>query len=147
MKQYFAIIDTNVLVSALFKKYVDNERKIKSNPSIILDYVKDGVIVPYINAEIMLEYAEVLSRKNLGFKKENIIEIIDSLLRKSKYGEKAITDFDFKDKNDAVFYEVTLCVREETDAYLVTGNIKDFPREPYVVSPKEMIDIIESKLK
>ena len=41
---------------------------------------------------------------------------------------------------DVVFYEVTL---SKEDAYLVTGNIKHFPQKPFVVTPAEMIAIIE----
>ena len=32
--------------------------------------------------------------------------------------------------------------RKETDAYLVTGNLKHFPKEPFIVTPREMLDII-----
>ena len=28
------------------------------------------------------------------------------------------------------------------DAYLVTGNIRHFPLEPYIVTPRQMLDII-----
>jgi len=44
--------------------------------------------------------------------------------------------------DDAIFYEVVMEARETTDAYLVTGNIKHFPVKPYVVTPKEMLDIL-----
>ena len=30
------------------------------------------------------------------------------------------------------------------DAYLVTGNIKHFPDKPFVVTPREMIEILET---
>lgn len=32
--------------------------------------------------------------------------------------------------------------RKTEEAYLVTGNIKHFPAEPYVVTPRQMMDII-----
>ena len=32
--------------------------------------------------------------------------------------------------------------RKTADAYLVTGNIKHFPAKPYVVTPRQMLDII-----
>lgn len=31
------------------------------------------------------------------------------------------------------------------DAYLVTGNIKHFPNTPFVVTPKEMMEILAVK--
>ena len=44
------------------------------------------------------------------------------------------------DPNDIVFYEVKMS-KEET--YLVTGNIKHFPKKPFVVTPREMVEIID----
>ena len=32
--------------------------------------------------------------------------------------------------------------RKTEDAFLVTGNIRHFPKAPYVVTPRQMIDII-----
>lgn len=40
-----------------------------------------------------------------------------------------------------MFYEVAL---SSEDSYLVTGNIKHFPKEPFIVTPAEMLHIIES---
>ncbi len=33
--------------------------------------------------------------------------------------------------------------KEYDDAYLVTGNLKHFPVKSFVVTPKEMLDIIQ----
>ncbi len=35
--------------------------------------------------------------------------------------------------------------RKEENAYLVTGNIKHFPSVPFVVTPKEMLDILSEE--
>jgi predicted nucleic acid-binding protein len=43
------------------------------------------------------------------------------------------------DPKDIVFYEVALSVE---DSYLVTGNTKHFPKKPFVVTPSEMLQII-----
>ena len=32
--------------------------------------------------------------------------------------------------------------KERDEAYLVTGNIKHFPVKPYIVTPKEMLEIM-----
>lgn len=45
------------------------------------------------------------------------------------------------DESDRVFYEVAL---SKDDAYLVTGNQKHFPKSPIVVTPAEMLDILNS---
>ncbi len=38
--------------------------------------------------------------------------------------------------------EVVMEKRKSDDAYLVTGNIKHFPEKHFVVTPREMLDII-----
>ena len=50
-----------------------------------------------------------------------------------------VTDGVFPDPKDLVFYEVAL---SKEDSFLVTGNLKHFPKKPFVVSPAEMIQII-----
>ena len=47
------------------------------------------------------------------------------------------------DMKDLPFYEVVLEKRSD-DAYLVTGNIKHFPQEPFIVTPRELLDIFEN---
>lgn len=36
-------------------------------------------------------------------------------------------------------------MRHSEDAYLVTGNLKHFPTKPFVVTPREMLDILNSQ--
>ena len=46
------------------------------------------------------------------------------------------------DMDDLVFYEVVIEKRED-DAYLITGNIRHFPKRDFIVTPAEMMAIIE----
>ena len=46
----------------------------------------------------------------------------------------------FADKDDRVFYEVAL---SKEDGYVVTGNTKHFPKSPIVVTPAEMMQIVQ----
>ena len=46
---------------------------------------------------------------------------------------------DFPAPDDRVFYEVALT---KDGAYMVTGNLKHFPKSPIVVTPAEMIKIM-----
>lgn len=48
----------------------------------------------------------------------------------------------FPDKDDIVFYEVTMSVES---AYLVTGNIKHFPKKSFVVTPSRMVEILQER--
>lgn len=47
-----------------------------------------------------------------------------------------------QDADDIVFYEVKMSL---DDAYLVTGNTRHFPKEPFVVTPAEMIEVLKKK--
>ena len=51
-------------------------------------------------------------------------------------------NLDFKDYDDLKFYEV-LMTKDEKDKKLVTGNIKHFPIQKNILTPKEMIELIE----
>lgn len=55
-------------------------------------------------------------------------------------------DIVLPDSKDRVFYEVVIEKRKTDNAYLVTGNIKHFPTKTFVVTPREMLDIIFSDL-
>ena len=54
--------------------------------------------------------------------------------------ERIHTDETFPDLTDIVFYEVAL---SKEDSFLVTGNIKHFPKNPIVVTPSEFLKLIE----
>ena len=138
--EIFAVIDTNVVVSALISKNPAN------NPLAVLSSVYAGEITPIFNDEIIAEYQEVLSRDKFHLNKDDI----DSALKViTDYGlnlkRTEVTNEVFPDSKDIVFYEVKM---SKDDAYLVTGNIKHFPNKPFVVTPKEMVDILkESRLR
>ena len=53
-------------------------------------------------------------------------------------------EIELPDPKDRVFYEVVMEERKDEDAYLVTGNIKHFPIKPFIVTPRQMLDIIIS---
>ena len=136
MTKYFAVIDTNVLVSAMLVP--------DSVPGTVLKYVYTSVIVPLINEEIMNEYVEVLNREKFGFDKNDIDLVISNIKNSALVLERTISDEQFDDQKDVMFYEVALTGINKTNAYLVTGNIKHFPKRPFVVTPREMVDIIEN---
>ncbi len=134
--RYYAVIDTNVLVSALL-----NER---SAPGEILRKVAEEIVVPLYCADIIEEYEDVLHRAKFSFSAERSEALIDNLLRRGVNLETNRTDFDVSDPDDVVFYAVVMEKRQDADAYLITGNKKHFPAEPFVVTPREMLDMIES---
>lgn len=51
-------------------------------------------------------------------------------------------DEEMPDKDDRVFYEVSL---SKDGSFLVTGILKHFPKTPQVVTASQMIEILESE--
>ena len=136
--KYYAVIDTNVLVSAMLKW--------QSVPGSIMEFVLDGWIVPILNDAIATEYKAVLARAKFGLTDEIITEIIDAIEKVALYVNPDEIDIELPDPDDCVFYEVVMEERKEEDAYLVTGNIKHFPNEPFIVTPRQMLDILLEQL-
>ena len=131
-KAFYAVFDTNVLVSALLTKRED------SPVVILLDRVLDGDIILLYNDDIIGEYTEVLHRAQFEFSDDRIIGLIDLVktgikLEPTESGEM------FVDEDDRVFYEVAL---SHENGYVVTGNKKHFPKTPIVVTPAEMLEIM-----
>lgn len=135
----FAVIDTNVLVSALIKK--------ESNPGKIVQNTLAGIIKPIYSKEIIAEYKEVLHRKKFKFSNAVINSIIQNIVKNGKELSGIATEEKPTDPDDVIFYEVTMDSRQTDETFLVTGNIKDFPIKPFVVRPEEMMRIIEERKK
>lgn len=133
---YYAVIDTNVLVSAMLKW--------NSVPGNIMELTFDGSIVPILNEQIVKEYREVLTRPKFHFTKEIICDVLENIQSKGLYVDEEHLDIELPDPKDRVFYEVVMEKRKTEGAYLVTGNIRHFPTKPFIVTPREMIDIILS---
>ena len=90
---------------------------------------------------------DVLTRDEFDITDRELIEIIDLFLERSKLIKNIEANNELIDKSDIKFYAVTLSARKNDDTYLVTGNKRHFPAEPYIVSPREMVEIIESQSK
>lgn len=141
MMKYHAVIDTNVLVSAMLKW--------DSIPGNIMELVFSGLIVPVMNEQIAKEYREVLRRPKFHFTEKIICDVMENIERQGVYVEVGGIDLEemLPDPKDRIFYEIVMEERKTENVYLVTGNIKHFPKKMFVVTPREMIDIILSNNK
>ncbi len=131
----FAVIDTNVFVSALLSRHSD------SATVQVIEAMLSHVICPLYNKDIMAEYQEVLHRAKFHFPPEAIDYIIKAIQEIGINSERIQSGEIFDDPKDLVFFEVAL---SKDDAYLVTGNTKHFPNSPIVVTPAEMVAILRS---
>ncbi len=134
MKRFYAVFDTNVLVSALLSSR-------KNSPTAkLLDYVIDEGIILLYNEDILREYDEVLHRAKFNFSDDRI-QIVLELVKTGLRLDPTPSGEYFPDEDDRVFYEVSL---SKEGSYMVTGNLRHFPSNAIVVSPADMIQIIDN---
>lgn len=122
------VIDTNVLVSALWSK--------NGAPARVVSMVLTGELVPCYDYRIFCEYREVLQRPKFRFSKGEINALLGWF---EAYGQSVAAkplDDVFTDEADKKFYEVA----KTCGAMLVTGNLKHFPVDPQVMSVAEFLE-------
>ena len=78
----FAVIDTNVIVSALISRHTD------SATVMVLNSVFSEHIIPVYNEDILNEYATVLRRKKFNFSEDFINETITTIKDKGIHSER-----------------------------------------------------------
>ena len=98
----YAVVDTNVIVSALIAKNPD------SPPRQVFRAMLSGDIIPLYHEEILNEYEEVLSRKKFHLNQETIQTVLAAV---RQFGIEVIpksTGEILIDMDDLVFYEVVM---------------------------------------
>ena len=129
----YAVIDTNVIVSALLSHYNDTATV------VLMRKIIRGEVIPLYNESILNEYIEVLNRKKFSFTESMISATLKVIKDYGIILDSIESDISLPDTKDLVFYEVAL---SKDDSFLVTGNIKHFPKKPFIVTPTEMLAII-----
>jgi len=131
----YAVVDTNVIVSSLLTK----------NPlspvMLVMHELFAGKVQLLVNDAILAEYKEVLSRPKFHLDEIAINRTLDSIQRLSINVDAPESGVELPDPKDVVFYDVALACRDK-DASLVTGNTKHFPGVPFVVTPREFLEIL-----
>ena len=117
------VLDTNIIVSALLSG--------KGNPGKILDLFLAGEMKLFYCDEILEEYANVLYRPHLRIP---VNEADNTMIIIYQHGEKVwpvTSNLEMTDEDDRVFYDVAVSAK----AYLITGNKKHYPDEPFILTP------------
>lgn len=133
----YAVIDTNVLVSALLSSHDD------AATVLVVGKLFSGEVIPLFSDEILNEYNEVLRRTKFHFSEETVNILLRTIER---FGERIVpspTSVLLPDMKDLPFYEVVV-EKQKDDAYLVTGNLKHFPIKPFIATAKEFLNILNT---
>ena len=132
----YAVIDTNIFVSALIT-HNSNASTVK-----VLESMFFHRFIPLYNDEIIAEYENVLHRGKFKLTEEQIGCVIDYVKQNGIDSSRFPYDGAMPDEDDRVFYEVAL---SEEDSFLVTGNLKHFPKTPKVVTAAQMMEILDNE--
>ena len=128
------VIDTNVLVSALWSK--------GGKSAQILTLIINDLLIPCYSGEIIQEYQDVLIRPHLAFhfNEARTEEIIGKIIADGLSVVAGPGSIPFIDESDRVFYDVTIAC----GAYLITGNRKHFPDEPFILPPSQFLELLDN---
>lgn len=133
----YAVIDTNVLV------FVMLSRTPEAATVKLFEAIQKRDITMLYNHEILKEYSEVLLRPKFNLPADRVMEVLAFIAEEGIPSSRVHSEEFFPDPKDIVFYEVAL---SKEDAFLVTGNLKHFPKTPIVVTPAEMMEILAQKV-
>ena len=133
------IIDTNVIVSVL----------ISNNPLSptfkCLEYIFSGQAKLYYSNEIFQEYTDVLNRPKFNFNKELINNFLQEIANVGVLSDYTKSNTKLIDKKDQPFYDLLMSL-SKINCQLVTGNIKHYPNQDNIETPKDMVKIINKGL-
>lgn len=132
----YAVIDTNIFVSSFITK-----NQLASTRRVV-NSLFEKKIKPLYNDEILEEYSEVLHRSNFHLADSDISNLLNFIKQNGIDSSRLPYDGDMPDEDDRVFYEVAL---SEEDSFLVTGNLKHFPRTPKVITAAQMMEILDQE--
>jgi putative PIN family toxin of toxin-antitoxin system len=132
------VLDTNIIVSAALK--ADGlERTV-----LILAITRPARF--YVSQEIVEEYEDVLSRPELRIRRGLRHQFLQLISNRSRLVRPRVKFAVGRDPEDVKFLECADAARAD---YLITGNLKHFPRywkNTKVVKPREFIDLVAPHL-
>ena len=125
----YAVLDTNVLVSALMSK--------TGVPAMIYEMVHNGKLIPVYDDNILDEYKEVLYRPKLGLSHMDVDALMKLFAEQGKRVVSQISEVPLPDEADRIFYDAA----SQNGAMLITGNLKHFPQEPFIMAPRDFYEV------
>ena len=127
----YAVIDTNVLVSAL----------ITHNPAAatakVVRHLLERDFIPMYDEDIIAEYADVLRRTKFPILSETADALISHIIENGVEASRINFEEPMPDEDDRVFLEVALSME---DSFLVTGNQKHYPTSARIITPSQFLE-------
>ena len=126
------VFDTNIFVSYLFPS------KKMTAVRIVVGRIFEEKAIPVFSDDIITEYEGVLHRRKFNFSHSEIRTLLDFILTNGRYVVPLPTQVPFIDITDKCFYDAA---RAAGDCWLITGNKKHFPIEPFIVTAAEYLQL------
>ena len=128
---WHVVLDTNVLVSALLTP--------KGKAATIVALVNARQITACYEARIIAEYEEVLSRSRFNFSEVDRAGLLTGLRHFGVIINPPVSTIALPDESDRVFYDTA----RAAGAFLITGNIRHYPDEDFVVTPAAFLSLLQ----
>jgi len=117
------VIDTNILISAALSP--------EGNPAKILNQIiSETAIRLFYATEIFEEYNRVLSYERLNIKSDKKVYFLNQIKQVGVLIEPTASTIPMPDETDRIFYDTA----KISGAFLVTGNTKHYPAEPFILT-------------
>ncbi|MBI3608465.1 MAG: putative toxin-antitoxin system toxin component, PIN family [Nitrospirae bacterium] len=110
------VLDTNVVVSAFLSPH--------GPPARLVDAAIAGHLALALDARLLAEYRDVLTRPEFGFPAEDVALVLSAIAQQAVAVTASPLAGRLPDRDDEPFLEVALAARADA---LVTGNIRHFP--------------------
>lgn len=127
------VLDTNIIVSALIQPL--------GPPAQILRLALGGSVELCVSGSVFAEYEEVIRRPRFRRAEVTIVSTLQAIRERGLWVRPAHAVRACSDPDDDIFLE---CAQASRAAYVVTGNIKDFPPkwlDTGIVTPREFLDV------
>ena len=134
----YAVIDTNVLVSALIT------HNSEAATAKVVSLLVEGDFIPLYDGKIIEEYQEVLHRTKFNLLPGVAESLISFILEHGIESSRTAFMESMPDEDDRVFYEVALSHEE---SFLVTGNLKHYPQTPKIITPADFVGVVMESQK
>ncbi len=129
-----AVLDTNIIVSALLQPL--------GPPAQVFLLALGNSVQLCVSGSIYAEYEEVIRRPRFNRTEETILSALNAIRARACWVRPSVTVRACSDPDDDIFLE---CAQASDAAYLVTGNIKDFPPRWHgteIVTPSHFLEIV-----
>ena len=129
------VIDTNIVVSAMLRS--------DGLPEAVFNLaIGHREIRMYFSEPVMAEYEEVLRRPRFDIQPDKVTNALARIRETGLVVTPTVSVTAARDPDDNIFLE---CAQSAEAEYLVTGNLKDFPRvwlTTRIVTAREFMEVI-----